>query len=314
MNNSLEGEVVEVGVDSSKVLELVLTKAKDFEAKHQNDITYQGTGIESIAHLVRYLLGVKKVTTRQKHILPPLDDLNRIRRLEERLDVFQSQSTQVNFALGKISEVLQTSNKLSSKRIELRSQKRRRKKTVPQSITLQCLKAELEIVSQFKAMRLNVTFSQGTSKAIYEGKFTWASPEAPTCVSPFTIELSKPNSKSIHDRHMVLSTLESHGKSMTPAKAEKSLKQSLIVPESFHELMDQGRVYVALLKILGGEDSDVAHKVEEVLKSLNLNKTKVEALIARNVETGGYILYQIGLKVNNYLEHSHSVSSPSEIP
>ena len=367
MNNSLEEELAVAEVDPSKVLDLVLTKAREFEAEHQNDVTYQGTGVESVAHLVRYLLSVKRGfvpktvlqidandeglqiyqrSQHQKYILPPLDDTNRIRRLEERLDVFQSQSTQVNFALGKISEVLQTSNELSSKRIEISESKMEKEKdrtskyhpsvinalTILASVDgfeaaeapadsvlriLNCAshsKAELEIISQFKAMRLNVTFSQGTSKAIYDGKFTWSSPESPTCVSPFTIELSKPNGNSIHDRHMILSTLETHGKSMTPAEAEKSLKQSLTVPESFHELMDQGRVYVALLKILGGDDNDVAHKVEELFKSLDLNRTKVEALIARNVETGGHILYQVGLKVNNYLEYSHTVASPSEIP
>eukprot|EP00956_Cyclotella_meneghiniana_P042307 scaffold248414_cov84-Cyclotella_meneghiniana.AAC.1 len=136
-------------VDPSKVLDLVLTKVREFEAEHQNDTTYQGTGVESVAHLVRYLLSVMRgfvpktvlktdandeglqIYQRSQHqqfILPPLDDANRIRRLEERLDVFQSQSTQVNFALGKISEVLQTSNELSSKRIEISESKMEKEK------------------------------------------------------------------------------------------------------------------------------------------------------------------------------------------
>eukprot|EP00956_Cyclotella_meneghiniana_P007425 scaffold10121_cov64-Cyclotella_meneghiniana.AAC.5 len=70
------------------------------------------------------------------------------------------------------------------------------------------------------------------------------------------------------DRHLMLSTLESHGKPITSEEVKKSLKQALTIPESYHEVIDQGKVFQATLEILGGADCAVAYAVKELFNFL----------------------------------------------
>ena len=108
--------------------------------------------------------------------------------------------------------------------------------------------------------------------------------------------------------------MESHGKLMTADEIKKSLKQALTVPESYHELIDQGGVFCTTLKILAGDDCYVAHAVGEFFKFVKLRRGKVECLMLKSKEVGAFILYQVGLKVNNYFEMAQTVNSPEDIP
>eukprot|EP00956_Cyclotella_meneghiniana_P020960 scaffold37637_cov79-Cyclotella_meneghiniana.AAC.1 len=337
------------GVDPVKLLELALVKVKEFQAANETDVSYQALGLDSVSYLIRYLVSVSRgfvgetvlgvdendevlqayeVSQHESSILPPIDDPNRLTRLENRFDAFQSQSIQLNHTLGTISDVLKTSNELTSKRIEISETKMDKEKDrtykyhpsvinclktlasidgieqadAPSDTILRVLnceshsKAELELVSQYKEKKLRVTFSIGTSKAIYDGKLLWSSHETPSCISPFNIGFAKANDTSMEDRHLMLSTLETHGKSMTPDEIKKSLKQALTVPESYHEVVDQGKVFCATLEILGGKDCAIAFTVNEFFQYLEDRRSKIESLMLKNKEVGAFLLFQIGLK------------------
>eukprot|EP00956_Cyclotella_meneghiniana_P031270 scaffold81715_cov29-Cyclotella_meneghiniana.AAC.3 len=355
------------GVDPNKLLEVALAKVNEFKTANETDVSYQALGLDSVSHLIRFLVSVSRgfipeivlemddedevlkayeVSQHQSFILPPLDDPNRLTRLESRFESFQSQSIQLNHTLGKIGDVLQTSNELTSKRIEISESKMEKDKDRTHKYhpsVINCLKnlasidgveqadspadsilrvlnceshskAELELLSQYNDKKVSVTFSIGTSKAIYDGKFTWSSHEIPSCVSPFSIGYAKPNDTSMVDRHLMLGTLESHGKSMTAEEIKKSLKQALTIPESYHEVIDQVRVFRSTLEILGGTDCSVAYAIKELSDFLEERRGKIDSLMSKNKEVGAHILYHVGLKVNNYIDMAHRASSPEDIP
>eukprot|EP00956_Cyclotella_meneghiniana_P026463 scaffold57259_cov18-Cyclotella_meneghiniana.AAC.1 len=203
------------GVDPKKLLEVALVKVKEFQTANETDVSYQALGLDSVSYLIRFLISVSRgfveetvleldendevlktyeLSQHESFILPPLDDPNRLSRLETRFEAFQSQSVQLNHTLGKIGDVLQTSNELTSKRIEISESKMEKDKDrthkyhpsvmnclktiasidgieqadAPSDSILRVLnceshaKAELELLSQFKEKKLRVTFSIGT--------------------------------------------------------------------------------------------------------------------------------------------------------
>ena len=281
---------------------------------------------------------------RENHILPPIDDPRRLTRVEDQLNTLRSQGIQVSSAMNRISRVLEISNELTCKKLELTESKMEKTKAsklhpsvinmlriiasvdsveMPDSPAdsimeiLNCethAKAEIEMLHQFKQKGIKALFSIGFSKAIHDGKFVWASDEHPSNFSPFTVRLAKAGDQSIHNRHMFLSTFDSHGKSMTDDEIKKSLKQIIYVPESYHELVDQLEVFLAEVEIASGVESDMAHKVRLFIKNvIKENSTKIDALQQRNKEVCTYILFQLGLKCNNYLVKAESARSPEDI-
>ena len=274
-----------------------------------------------------------RVQQHEKWIIPPVGDPRRVERIEGELSVLRSQAIQVNATLSRIGEVLETNNQLQSKKIELTEEKMDRDKDRtdkyhPSVIRLLCnlasydgetaanepsesilavlnsdshAKAERELVNQFREKNVEPSFAVGTSKALYEGKLTWPSDDNPINFSPFTITEASVDDTSMNTRDIFISTTELNGEKMTPAQVEKWLKQAIKTPSTYHELVEQLGVFKAGIEILGGETCYTAYKIKGLIKSIQGLKRKVEAQIKRNKDTAPYILFQVGLRVNNYL-------------
>lgn len=155
-------------------------------------------------------------------------------------------------------------------------------------------KAEKELVDRLRKKGHDPSFALGTSKAIYKGKFTWPSDDHPINLSPFTIS-------SMNTRDIFISATELNGQKMSEKEIKKWLKQAIRVPGTYHELVDQLNVFRSTLEVLGGDDCWAAPKVGKFIKVVKDLKKKVEAQISRDKDTAAYLLFQIGLGVNNYL-------------
>jgi hypothetical protein len=274
-----------------------------------------------------------RVQQHEKWILPPLDDPRRVQRIEGELAMLRSQNIQVNATLSRIGEVLETNNQLQSKKIELTEERMDREKdrtdkyhdsvirllrglasydgetaaSEPADSILAILncdthaKAEKELVHQFREKGVEPSFAVGTSKALHEGKFTWPSDNEPVNFSPFTVTEASANDTSMNTRDIFISTTELNGEKMSEKQIEKWLKQAIKTPSSYHELEEQLAVFQAKIEIAGGDTCFTAYKVKCFIKTLKTLKKKVESQIALNKDTAPYILYQVGLRVNNYL-------------
>ena len=274
-----------------------------------------------------------RVQQHEKWIIPPIGDPRRVQRIEGELSVLRSQTVQVNATLSRIGEVLETNNQLQSKRIELTEEKMDREKnrtdkyhpsvirllrnlasydgetaaSEPSESILAILncdshaKAERELVNQFRDKDIEPSFAVGTSKAFYEGKLTWPSDDNPINFSPFTITEASVEDTSMNTRDIFISTTELNGEKMTPAQVEKWLRQAIKTPSTYHELVEQLGVFKASLEILGGDTCYTAYKIKCLTKNLQGLKRKIEAQVKRNKDTAPYILFQVGLRVNNYL-------------
>jgi hypothetical protein len=88
---------------------------------------------------------------------------------------------------------------------------------------------------------------------------------------------------------------------MTQKEIEKWLKQSITIPETYHELIDQVNVFAKGIEILGGDTNFTANKVQRFAKVLAEQRKRVEGQIVRNKETAAYILFQMGLRVTTTL-------------
>jgi hypothetical protein len=108
--------------------------------------------------------------------------------------------------------------------------------------------------------------------------------------------------------------VEASGEKMTQKEIEKWLKQSITVPETYHELIDQVNVFVKGIEILGGDTNFTANKVQHFAKVLAEQRKRVEGQIVRNKETAAYILFQMGLKVNNYLTELENAKDLEDVP
>jgi hypothetical protein len=68
-----------------------------------------------------------------------------------------------------------------------------------------------------------------------------------------------------------------------------------------------------MLEILGGDECWIAYKLDKFIKSVKNLKKKIEAQIARDKETAPFILFQIGLRVNNYLTACERADSVEDV-
>jgi hypothetical protein len=162
-------------------------------------------------------------------------------------------------------------------------------------------KAEKELVNQFKDDKdIEPSFTVGTSKAFYEGKLTWPSNDNPINFSPFTVTKASVGDSSMNTSDIFISTMDLNGEKMSPAQIEKWLKQAIKTPSTYHELVEKLGVYKAGLEILGGDTCYTAYKIKCLVKTFQGLKKKIVAQIKRNKNIAPYILFQVGLRVNNY--------------
>ena len=274
-----------------------------------------------------------RVQQHEQWIIPPLGDPRRVERMEQEMARLQSQGAQVNATLCRMNEVLEVNNKLASKKIELTEEKIMKdsdrtskyhssvislltnlasydgetEAEGPSESILAILncdshgKAEKELVNRLREKGHEPSFAVGTSKAMHEGKFTWPSDDNPVNLSPFTISEASADDTSMNTRDIYISTTELNGEKMSEKQVEKWLKQAIKTPSTYYELVDQMGVFLSTLEILGGDESYVAHKVKQFIKVCKSLKRKIEAQIARDKDTAPYLLFQLGLRVNNYL-------------
>ncbi len=137
-----------------------------------------------------------------------------------------------------MNEVIETTNQLQSRRIELTEEKMEKENNCtgkyhsPILLLLQNLasydgevaalepaesilavlncdshrKAEKELVNRFKDKGHDPLFAVGTSKAFHKGKFTWPSDNHPINFSPFTIVEVATDDVSMNTRYVYIST------------------------------------------------------------------------------------------------------------
>jgi hypothetical protein len=115
-------------------------------------------------------------------------------------------------------------------------------------------KAEKELVDRLRNKGHDPSFALGTSKAIYEGKFTWPSDDYPVNFSPFTIVEASAGDSSMNTRDIFISTTELNGQKMSEKEVKKWLKQAIKVPSTYHEFIDQLALFQSSLEILGGDE------------------------------------------------------------
>ena len=164
-------------------------------------------------------------------------------------------------------------------------------------------KAEQELLTQYEALgHEEVSFAVGLATSLYEGKVNWTNDETPhNIISPFTVWKSRPNDTSMQDRALFLAMQLAQGKDMSEDEIKKMLKQSIQVPETHHELVQQSEIFHASLQIVTGMDSCIQSRWKRFfLEKIRKMGNRIDAEAIRDKEFCAGILFAAGLKVFHF--------------
>jgi hypothetical protein len=112
---------------------------------------------------------------------------------------------------------------------------------------------------------------------------------------------------------MFLSTWKTHGKDLTDEEIKKKLKQVILIPETYLQFCNQLKIFIDTIKILSGDESKATYILEDFQELVIAERDKLESLFESNKEVAPFILYQVGMKINNFIEQSGRAKSPADV-
>ena len=164
-------------------------------------------------------------------------------------------------------------------------------------------KAEQEFLSQMNTMgSKRVAFPPGTCKAMYEGMFTWNSDTLPKNFASFLFWKPKANDSSMKGRFLILHKLEKEGKIRSEDDMKKALKQGLLIPTSFQDMIDQMLRFRDAQKVIFGSKGHIPRKYSEVIAEATKLQDKFEDGQARDPKFCASFMYLIDVRVNEFIK------------
>ena len=131
----------------------------------------------------------------------------------------------------------------------------------------------MELHHQFDAKGFhNMGFTEGTVLAIWSGLLKRSNPSAPSNCTPFAFRELQPANMNQKSRSLICTMINQKGSlAQNAEKIKTKAKQDMAAPEDYIEMIFQLQVFVALSKILFGEESIAASKLKKFIRLIKVN-------------------------------------------
>jgi hypothetical protein len=132
---------------------------------------------------------------------------------------------------------------------------------------------DMELHHQFDAKGFhNVGFAEGTVLALWSGLLKRLNPTAPSNCTPFAFRELQPANMNQKSRSLICTMINQKGGLAQNAEEIKTkAKQDVAAPRDYTEMIFQLQIFVALIKILFGEESIAAGKLKKFICLIKAN-------------------------------------------
>jgi hypothetical protein len=176
--------------------------------------------------------------------------------------------------------------------------------TVPTDLTESCkcfinsktaALAKQELNLQFENRRMpKVTFSSAYTSNMYHGIFLWSSADTPSNHSPFSLFKAEPIPVEEHQsRHLLLQLIFTQGQGMTVDEIKASSKQTVNTPMTFHDMVEQIKMFTIANDIYLGELSVGSQSLCSLQTMINRNRSSFKACERLDVEFTSKFLFAV---------------------
>ena len=102
-----------------------------------------------------------------------------------------------------------------------------------------------------------VIVSKGALSAIYHGDIITTTPGKVGCLSVFSFQSASPLQQNQSNHFTVIHLMNQNGKPMTLEQIQSSMKQSVLAPNNYHEMIDSAEIIGNVLSLHIGKDSKI---------------------------------------------------------
>ena len=339
-------------MEALDLIPLFARAAKDFDAAYEDD---EGTGPEAaknVGELLQFLWGMvnKKLNRisikeasddeeakthllamKARWILPPHTRGSETPNTPNEKSAFK----QMTSTLSRVTEQLESANKLTILQIKQREEREDKKKDKTLDLhpsTIHMLKmagsedgetpllnivpsasrffncktvglADQELNAQFQALEIyDAGFTPGLTQSLWHGALLWHNDIVPRNLSPFTIFPLAPNDMEQGGRFLFLHIGEKSGKAKTLDEIRGATKQFIKAPTTYHEFTDSLRLYKGFLTIFIGKDNKVIENLEKLQQEVTKFSQAMKAAGVENPKFFAAFLYKIDLRVQTWLK------------
>ncbi len=133
--------------------------------------------------------------------------------------------------------------------------------------------ADMELHHQFNPKGFhNVGFEEGTVLVLWSGLLKRSNPTAPSNCTPFAFQELQPANMNQKSRSLICTMINQKGGLAQNAEEIKmKAKQDVAAPNDYTKMIFQLQEFVALIKILFGEESIAASKLKKFIHLIEVN-------------------------------------------
>jgi hypothetical protein len=162
--------------------------------------------------------------------------------------------------------------------------------------------AQYDLVHQFKEQGFHdITFTLGTTNALYVGGFLYAEPSTPSNFTIFAFHKQEPNLDNCQHDYIICHLIQVEGQKKSLDEIKASLKQLVHVPSNFNELGTQIQLFGAALTIFFGEDSACTSNLNQLLTMIGRNKKRFRDQITLEFFFATKFFFAINKRVQRWL-------------
>jgi hypothetical protein len=165
--------------------------------------------------------------------------------------------------------------------------------------------ADMELHHQFDAKSFhNVGFAEGTVLALLSGLLKRLNPTTPSSCNPFAFQELQPANMNQKSRSLICTMINQKGGLAQNAEEIKTIaKQDVAAPGDYTKMIFQLQVFVALIKILFGEESIVASKLKKFICLIKVNSIFYKGCMALDNLFPSKVLWSVCTHFQHFLNN-----------
>jgi hypothetical protein len=175
--------------------------------------------------------------------------------------------------------------------------------------------ADLELHHQFDAKDLqNLGFAEGTVLALWSGLLKRLNPTAPSNCTPYAFCELQPMNMNQKSRSLICTMINQRGGlAQSTEEIKAKAKQEVLAPENYNKMLFQLKAFVALIKILFGDKSITALKLQAFVRQIETHNVFYKGYAALDDFFPTKVLWTVCTRFQLYLENCTRAKDQKEV-
>ena len=142
---------------------------------------------------------------------------------------------------------------------------------------------------------------EGALHAMYHGDFVPVIAGAVGRLSPFSFSASSYLKSSQNDNFTMIHLMNTTNRPMTREQIQSSMKQTVLAPKTYHEMMESAEIFGHILVLFTGSESKISVIWNLVVSKLRRCKIQIEQMYFQDKDICAKIMYGLDIQCQQWL-------------